>query len=268
MFYHAKNGKISFGDTDMDYIAFGKGKKVMVMIPGLGDGLTTVKGMAIPFSFLYHKFAKQFRVYVFSRKNKLDEGYTTKDMARDLMLAMKKLGIRKAHIMGVSQGGMIAQHFALDYPKMVNKLVLCVTIGRQNPTIQRVISKWYRLAEKGKYRAIMKDTAKKMYVKYNETQYNILLPILEKVSAPKSFDRFKIQVKACLNHDTFEMLHNIGVPTLVIGGTKDQVLEGQSSIDIANQIPNSRLVMFEGYGHGVYEEAPDFNDVVLNFLTE
>jgi pimeloyl-ACP methyl ester carboxylesterase len=121
------------------------------MIPGLGDGLTTVKGMAIPFSIMYRKFAKDYKVYVFSRKNKLEEGYSTRDMARDVMKAMRKLRIKKAHIMGVSQGGMISQHLAIHYPEFVDKLILCVTIGKQNPTIQRVVSYWYRLAKKGNY---------------------------------------------------------------------------------------------------------------------
>ena len=67
----------------MDYICFGKGKKNLIMIPGLGDGLKTVKGMAIPFSIMYKKYAEDYRVYVFSRKNKLEEGYSTKDMAKE-----------------------------------------------------------------------------------------------------------------------------------------------------------------------------------------
>ena len=109
MFYHAKNGNLKIDETDMDYISFGNGKKKLVMIPGLGDGLKTAKGMAIPFAILYRSFAKDYTVYVFSRKNRLDEGYTTRDMAKDLHKAMSKLGIERADIVGVSQGGMIAQ---------------------------------------------------------------------------------------------------------------------------------------------------------------
>lgn len=47
MFWHAKNGYISIGDTTIDYITFGSERKNLVIIPGLGDGLTTVKGMAM-----------------------------------------------------------------------------------------------------------------------------------------------------------------------------------------------------------------------------
>ena len=130
MFYNAVNVVIKIDDTDMDYICFGNGDKNLVMIPGLGDGLITVKGTAIPFAFMYKEFAKDYRIYVFSRKNKIEEGYSTKDMAIDLAEAMKKIGINKSSIIGVSQGGMIAQHLAINYPNLVDKLVLVVTVAK------------------------------------------------------------------------------------------------------------------------------------------
>ena len=49
----------------MDYVTFGKGKQPLVIIPGLGDGLQTVKGMAMPFSITYRIFAKRYKIYVF-----------------------------------------------------------------------------------------------------------------------------------------------------------------------------------------------------------
>ena len=66
MFYNATNGCLTIGETTMDYIVFGKGKKPFIMIPGLGDGLKTAKGMAVPFAIMYKMFAKDYRVYVFS----------------------------------------------------------------------------------------------------------------------------------------------------------------------------------------------------------
>ncbi len=47
MFYHAKDGSVRAGNSEMDYITFGNGNKHLVMLPGLGDGLTTVKGKAL-----------------------------------------------------------------------------------------------------------------------------------------------------------------------------------------------------------------------------
>jgi hypothetical protein len=100
MFYKAKNGNIKIGDTDMDYISFGKGEKILIMIPGLGDGLKTVKGTAATFAVMYKDFAKDYKVYVFSRKNRLEEGYSTKNMAKDQAEVMEKLGISLKVITG------------------------------------------------------------------------------------------------------------------------------------------------------------------------
>ena len=109
MFYNAHNGSVRVGDSEMDYISFGNGNKNLIMLPGLGDGLSTVKGMALVFSMMYRIYVKEFTVYVFSRKNHLQEGYSTREMAKDQAEAMAVLGISKADVFGISQGGMVAQ---------------------------------------------------------------------------------------------------------------------------------------------------------------
>ena len=113
--YNVKNCKLHLEDTDMDYIVFGNGKKELIIIPGLGDGLKNVKNMAAPYSLMYKEFAKKYRVYMFSRRNLQYEGFNTRDMAKDVKFAMDSLGIEKADIIGISQGGMIAQYLAVDF---------------------------------------------------------------------------------------------------------------------------------------------------------
>ena len=266
MFYHAKNGNLKIDETDMDYISFGTGKKILVMIPGVGDGLKTAKGMAIPFAILYRSFAKDYTVYVFSRKNRLEEGYTTRDMAKDLHRAMSQLGIEKADIVGVSQGGMIAQYLAIDFPDIVNKLVLVVTLAKQNEVIQGVIPNWIEMAQKKDYRNIMVDIAEKSYTEKRLKQYRPFYFMLGNVGKPKDFSRFLIMAKACMEHDSYEELGKITAPTLVIGADCDHIVGGKASEEIAECINGSELKMYHGFGHGVYEEAKDFNQVVLEYL--
>lgn len=266
MFYHAKNGNLEIDDTDMDYISFGNGKKTLIMIPGLGDGLKTAKGMAIPFAFLYRSFAKDYTVYVFSRKNKLEEGCSTRDMAKDLHRVMMQLGIENADIVGVSQGGMIAQYLAIDYPEAVNKLVLVVTLARQNEVIQGVIPRWIKMAQEKDYKGIMIDTAEKSYTEMRLKQYRPFYPIFGNVGKPKDFSRFLIMAKACIEHDAYDELDQIKAPTFIIGGDCDKIVSGKASEEIAERIKGSELKMYHGFGHGVYEEAKDFNQVVLEYL--
>lgn len=82
LFYKAAEHKVIIKDTAMDYVEFGYGSRPLIILPGLGDGLRTVHGQAVNLAFYYRKIAPYYRVYIFSRKNKLEEGCTTKDMAR------------------------------------------------------------------------------------------------------------------------------------------------------------------------------------------
>ena len=97
--FHAENAVVKLQNGEMDYIRFGTGKRLLVMIPGLGDGLRTVKGTAAPMAMMYRCFSKDFTVYAFSRKRDLPKGYTTRDMARDQAEAMEVLGIENADIL-------------------------------------------------------------------------------------------------------------------------------------------------------------------------
>ncbi len=266
MFYSAKNDTITIDNTDIDYIVFGNGKKNLLMIPGLGDGLKTAKGMAIPFALMYRKLAKDYRVYVMSRRNVMPQGFTTRDMAKDVAVALQKLGVEKTAVIGVSQGGMIAQYLAIDFPNMVEELILTVTLARQNDIVQKVISNWMEMAKKGDYKSLMIDTAEKSYSESFLKKSRWMYSLMGNVGKPKSFERFLIMAQACITHNAYDELKNISCPTLILGGKKDKIVTGEASIEISNQISNSQLYMYEKYGHAAYEEAHDFLDKVLDFL--
>lgn len=145
----AENCILNLPAGTVDYIRFGSGQKTLVMIPGVGDGLKTVKGMALPFAFLYRRLARDFTVYVFSRRRELSADMTTRDMAEDLNSAMDELGLSAVSLVGVSQGGMISQWLAIDHPDKVEKLVLTVTMSRPNAVVKDVIDRWIRMSERG-----------------------------------------------------------------------------------------------------------------------
>lgn len=268
MFWNAKNGRVSIGDSDMDYISFGKGEDILIMLPGLGDGLTTVKGMAVPMAMTYRMYARNYKVYIFSRKNHLEAGYSTRDMAADQARTMRMLGISKAKVLGISQGGMIAQYLAIDYPELVEKLVLAVTSPRQNGTIRAAAGNWVKLAEQGDYKGLMIDTAEKSYSENYLKKYRRLYPLLGKIGKPKDFSRFLIQAASCMEHDAYAKLERIICPTLIIGGDADKIVGQNSAHELADKIKNSELFIYEGLGHAAYEEAGDFNDRVCGFLSK
>ena len=152
-----KNGCVTIGDTDMYYVSFGTGTKKLVVLPGLSDGLATVKGKALILFLPYRRFLREYTVYMFSRKNEMPEGYSIRDMSDDQVLAMKKLDIDHACILGVSQGGMIAQYMAIDHPEMVTKLILAVTAPNANTVVKEVVSGWIDMVKRGDHNALMVD---------------------------------------------------------------------------------------------------------------
>ena len=99
MLWNAKNGCVNIGDTDMYYVSFGHGSQALVLLPGLSDGLVTVKGKALLLAKPYSIFFKNYTVYMFSRKNKMPEGYSIRDMAADQARAFINLGITKASVL-------------------------------------------------------------------------------------------------------------------------------------------------------------------------
>ena len=237
----------------------------MVILPGVGDGLQTVKGMALPFALMYRTLAKDFTVYVFSRRRDLPSWMTTREMAEDLNSAMEALGLTSAAVVGVSQGGMIAQWLAIDHPDKVKKLVLVVTASRPNAVLKKVITRWIRMASRDDYKAIMLDTADRSCSAKRIRQSRLIYGMLGSVGRPRSFDRFVAQARSCLTHDAYDALGRISCPVLVIGGTDDKIVTPRASTEMAARIPDCRIFVYAGLGHGLYEEAPDFLERVKRF---
>ena len=263
-----RNGTLTLKNGRMDYIRFGKGARVLIMLPGLGDGLRTVKGTALPMALLYRRFAKQYTVYAFSRREPLAAGMTTRDMAAEQAQAMEALGIDRADILGVSMGGMIAQWLAIDHPHRVGKLILTVTCAEQNPVLRESIREWVDLAKAGDHAGFMDSNLRRIYSERYYRRNKWMAPLVGALTKPKSYDRFFIQAEACLTHDARAELQSIQAQTLVIGGEKDLALGGEASKVLVQHIHGAALKMYPQWGHGLYEEAGDFNDQVLRFLEE
>lgn len=268
MFYKARCCQTVLDKDTMNYIKFGKGSKPLVILPGLGDGLAPVHGwlQAAVLAVNYRKFAEKFQVYIFSRRNSLKGNYSTRDMAEDQAEAMKTLGISKAYVMGVSQGGLIAQYLAVDHPDLVDKLVLAVTLPGPNENMRKKVNGWKKMAEEGQYKSLMIDTAENSYSEGYLKKYRIFYPILGRIGKPKDFERFLIQADSCLSHDARSELDKIKCPTLIIGGSCDRIAGADASVELHKKIKGSELIMYQGLGHAAYEEAEDFNNSVIRYL--
>lgn len=263
MLYGTCEKTLKIDGTEMDYVTFGKGEKTLILLPGLS--LQGVKGNGLSLAYMYRIFAKKYKVYVLDRKRDIPEGYTVRDMAEDTAKAMDMLGLSHAHIFGVSQGGMIAQYLAAEHPRLADKLVLAVTLSRQNETVERAVGRWVELAGKRDHRGLVADILENMYSEAYVRRYRWLTPVLAKIAGRADLERFAILAKACLTCDVYKELSAIRCPVLVLGGRQDRIVTGEASEEIAEAL-HCDLYMYDGLGHAAYEEAKDFNRRVYDFL--
>ncbi len=266
MLWNAKNGSVPIGGTEMSYVSFGHGPRRLILLPGLSDGLMTVKGKALMLAKPYGLFFGDYTVYMFSRKDRMPEGYSIRDMASDQARAMKTLGIEKASVLGVSQGGMIAQYLAADHPELVEKLVIAVSAPCANETIRNCVNRWIGFARRGDHRALMIDTAEMSYSPAYLAKYRRIYPIIGLIGKPSNYERFLINADAILHFDALRELDKIACPTLIIAGAEDRTVGAEASFIMRERIAGSELYVYPGLGHAAYEEAKDFNQRVFRFL--
>ena len=265
MLFHAKEQTLTLPGIQMDYITFGRGEKPLVMIQGLSTG--SIKGAALSLAVMYRIFAKDYRVYLFDRRKDICDNITVRELAGDIALAMDTLKVTNADVFGVSQGGMIAQYLAIDRPDLVHKLVLAVTLSRNNETVCAVVRNWIALTEQDDMKTLVADMAEKMYSEAYIKRYKPFMPLLTLLQTPRDVTRFVTLANACLSCDTYNLLDKIHCPVLVLGGAKDKVVTGDASRELAEKL-GCQLHLYNDLGDAAYEEAKDFNRRVYDFFKQ
>ena len=265
MLYHAREQMIKLPNLQMNYITFGSGEKTLIMIQGLST--RSIKGASVSLAWMYRIFTKDYTVYLFDRREKIHASITVRELAADIAAAMDTLHITNADVFGVSQGGMIGQYLAIDRPDLVNKLVLAVTLSKNNDTVKSVVNNWIEMTKQGDMKSLVADMAIKMYSDAYVKRYRLFMPLLTILQKPKDVQRFIILAKACLTCNAYEELDKIKCPVFVIGGRQDKVVCGAASEEIADKL-GCQIYMYDELGHAAYEEAKDFNKRVYDFLKE
>ena len=250
--------KVRVADINIHHETYGQGEP-LVLIMGLGGG-SSMWWRQVAF------FSPEYQVTVYDSRgvgltDKPDTPYSMDMLVDDAAGLLERLGIPSAHIYGVSMGGMVAQELALRHPKLVSSLILGATTcggGHAVMPPQETLQELFSIMTLSPDEAVRVSTsvtfaAQHLIERHPERINEWLVKGAESPPSPLGFKR---QAEAAAGFDTYDRLPQIRVPTLILAGTADQLIPSENSRILASRIPNAKLVLFEGAGHGyLWEDA-------------
>lgn len=197
--------------------------------------------------------------------------YTLELLSADLASLLDGLGIEKAHIVGASMGGAVAQLFALSVPDRVTSLSLHSTLARASALLRLKLATQIELLKKLEVGEVLRSLAPLIWSEETLTQRQ---GVIEKFRASRSArgpgpsrEVYALQAKALREFDVTGRLVGVTTPTLVTAGSDDALILPDDSRLIHRAISGSEFHLFAGCGHAaLMEKADEFNAVSLDFL--
>lgn len=253
----------------MDYFRFGHGDRTLVILPGIS--VQSVMGAADAVASAYQPLEDDFTIYVFDRRKDLPPVYTVRDMARDTAKAFRELSLDQVCLFGASQGGMMAQVIAIEYPELVSRMVLGSTSAHVKDEQFGVLEQWIGLAREGDREGLYLSFGKEIYPPEVFDDYKEALAAAAKTVTDEELRRFIILAEGTRGFDVTGELSGIRCPVLAVGVYEDGVLSADATMEIAVNLdyrPDFRLYMYTGFGHAAFDTAPDYRERLLRFFTE
>lgn len=194
--------------------------------------------------------------------------YTAAEMAADVLGVMDEAGLDTACVVGTSLGGMIAQELALTWPHRVEKLVLvCTTPGGPSaapmpPVTVRLIADAPMLEPLVALRRFVENA-----LAPDPPEELVERILAHRLATAQPVAAWAAQAAAGASFDAWDRLPRLRIPTLVVHGTADVVVDPANAELLAERIPGAAVERFEGCGHLLIWEQPErFVDVVGEFL--
>jgi 3-oxoadipate enol-lactonase len=236
-----------------------------------------ISGNTLGWSTLAPTLAQYFHVIAFDNRgagrSSAPEGpYTISEMGGDAAALLDHLGIDRAHVVGLSMGGMIAQELALAHSERIDRLVLLSTAARSRPAIMGPwLNLWVRKVdgdmEEDELALAMLPWMFTPALLSDHDQLEAVIAEWVQDPFPAPATGLKAQVSACRTHDSLDRLPQITAPTLVLVGPEDILTPVSYATELAEAIPGARLHVLERGGHIAEAECPDeVADTLLMFL--
>lgn len=197
--------------------------------------------------------------------------YDLARMARDAVEVLDDAGVERAHVVGASMGGVIAQIIGVLHPDRVRSLTLACTACRHHEWRRELLAEWADAVGADGMGAMFPDGMRWLIGPRLQRRFGVWINVLARVLMQTQPEPFVAQVRAILDapDELRDELPRIAVPTLVITGSQDTLTPVGDAEELAELIPTARLYVLSGAAHGLMAEAPNaFNDVVTTFLRE
>jgi len=243
---------------------FGNGPRNVLILPGMSLVPVTEYTGAVEDRF--GMYADRYTFWLIDRKRPVEEGYSIKAMSADTAEAVKAWGIEKADVYGASQGGMIALYMALDFPELVNSIVVASAGTKVCEGGREILESWTSVADRGSAEEVAHAMFNCIY------SDKLLEGMAEALDAQaKQFDdkecpRIKILAKACLDSDMTSEICRIGCPVFAVGGELDPIFDQEAFGALIREMPGCESYIYPKAAQAVYDEAPDFVDRAIKFL--
>lgn len=250
-------------NTSIDYDIHGEGPPLL-LIGGLGFG-RWAWFRQVP------AFSRHFKTITFDIRGERDLKGGVSDLASDVVALLEHLRVRKAHVLGTSLGGFVAQELALERPDLVDGLVLvCTSWGRGGPETMSpwALSDMIGLPSLNPERAVRQGLEAATSEAYRAGRPEEFEQIVRwRLADSPSLSAYYEQMRAGARFDVARDVGRITSPTLVIHGSEDQYVPVANAVALAEAIPGSRLRVLDDAGHLVFiERYADVNREVVTFL--
>ena len=190
-------------------------------------------------------------------------------MAGDAVAVLDAAGVARAHVMGASMGGIIAQVIAVRHPERVRSLVLACTACRHHEWRRELLAEWAEVAESQGMGSFARGAVRWLIGPRSLRRFWPAVGLVGPLAMTGSPDAFVAQVQAILAMDDSlrAELSSIDRPTLVLVGSQDILTPMGDSEELAEEIPGAELVIIRGAAHGfMLEHGAAFNRTVVEFL--
>lgn len=250
------------------FARLGENRKPVVVLPGINDALQPMAAQHKYVRWFCESLATIRTVYLLGRKPELPDNCSIRDMARDVATVIET-HIGPADVLGVSMGGAVAQELAINHAALVKKLVLGMTAPCMAPDRQPIYKTLRALAEQRDWRELYLQLMETTYGRTRRLMFDTLLSTTDPLfqHGPPHPRDFIVSIDACMAHDARDRLSAIAAPTLILGGTEDRLMSTAGTRELAEGIPNAALHLFDGAGHGAFEQRKsEWDEVIRRFL--